>query len=81
MVWLRFRGFNSAFSAGFCSADSGVKSFVLGNQVPLIAKFAKECSEATEKNYFQMPVIGVALRSFAVRGSSPKLSSIVRSTL
>lgn len=32
-------------------------------------------------NYFQIPVIGAASRSFAVSGSSPKLSSIVRSTL
>jgi hypothetical protein len=31
--------------------------------------------------HFQMSVMGAVLRSFAVKGSRPKLSSIVRSTL
>jgi hypothetical protein len=35
----------------------------------------------TTRAYFQMSVMGDALRSFAVRGSNPKLSSMVRSTL
>ena len=77
-----------AIKGWFCSAYSAVRGFVLDRYEPLTAKFAEKCAEAAEKNlvistgsHFQMSVIGVALRSLAVKGSSPKLSSIVRSTL
>ena len=44
-------------------------------------KYKEFLSIEISARHFQMSVIGAALRSFAVNGSKPKLSSIVRSTL
>ena len=51
---------------------------------PLLPEFGRNPvrkHRSTDDGYFQIPVMGRAARSFAVSGSKPKLSSMVRSTL